>query len=193
MAEGQADSPLKRAELWLIAGMVVVLIYFFLKSVDDLVEDVNEFKADQLRESFVSALRAVHMAWIAQGQPSTLADEKVLKQEALKLNKQGWPIGAGAKPGEEESVEQGCLQVFQALLGDWLIGNSMAELSATVSNGQDRDTEPLINPQALGMQVLAVGTVCVYQFGDSKQDRFSLLYNTASGEVRATHHQREDN
>ena len=159
-----------RIELWLTLALICLLLVIFIRSSNSVNEQAEIVKADQLKTSFQSALRLLNTYWLAAGKPQQVVDFEKFGTGQLNLNQHGWPVAASGGSVSSQVTELGCQEVLSVLLKDAAIATAVPPI----------------------VRVLAVGSVCVYQFGDAHQDNFSLLYNADSGEVRMTRHQRKE-
>ncbi len=175
---GRLVQSLTRVELWMVIGLIALMVVVFFRSFSNTLNLVDEFKPEQMKSALQASLREVHITWLARGRPTGLEDELEVGQEPLQMNDQGWPIGVGRDLLTTEVSDRSCEDVFQALLTDYVAGQLPS---------QDVDLQPhdgAIVAKKMELRSLAVGTVCVYQIGFGQQTGYSLLYNTASGEVR---------
>mgnify|MGYP001041347993 CR=1 FL=1 len=172
-----------RFELWFAIILIAVLFVVFLRSFGGLVDQTESYKAEQVRDSFKSALRVLHTAWLTAGSPQLVSDFEGYGDGNLNLNDEGWPVAVTGVSYSSDVTEAGCKEVFFALLQD--LYTAPGEAGKT-----DQQQDSAVTSSRLSVNVLAFDTVCVYQIGDQQQDSFSILYNAASGEVRMTRHQR---
>ncbi|MBU6952854.1 hypothetical protein [Hahella sp. HN01] len=176
---GRWLSQFLRVEIWLIGALIAVLIAVFLRSMDNLVDNAGEVRAQQLKTAFLTSLRLAHTAWLANGGRSdsvelgTLAVGSDFSPEdfqeqgggVLRMNAQGWPVDVGdSYPIAAAMTDESCRRLYSTLL--------LRRSGATEAALQEK------------VEALAVGTVCAYQVGVQGKDFFSLLYNAESGEVR---------
>jgi len=160
-----------RFELWMVLALITVLIVLFLRSTQTLTTDAYNYRAKQLRSDFTTALRLLRSSWLVAGKPQQIINFTKYGAGNLNLNEEGWPVAVNGYSVSSQVTEEGCREVFTGLLQEVPYNAEQAAL-------------PL-------MRVLAVGTVCVYQFGNPQRDHFSILYNAASGEVRFSHQLRK--
>ena len=182
-ANGRSHKSL-RMELWFVVALIAVLVFVLLRSVTGFVEEAHTFKAEQVRDSFKGALRVLHTSWLAAGRPQLVMDFAGYGSGALNLNENGWPVAVSGLSNSSEVTETGCREVFTELLQD--VYADADQLQNQQLKGQQPSS--VINSAQPAINVLAVGTVCVYQIGNGQQDSFSILYNADSGEVRMTQH-----
>ena len=189
MARGNWLQALMRLEIWLMVGVISLLVVVFLRSMESTFDAVGKFKPEQIKAAMAGSLRDVHVAWLAKGRPVGVGSEIVLGGQLLRLNVEGWPIAVGAGPQVVQVTDVACSQLFAALLADNVPGELPLQ-PLTAPDSRVESNPGVVKAAHFSVNALAVGPVCVYQIGDEEQDRFSLLYNTDSGEVRTAFHSR---
>lgn len=163
-------------ELWFVLALITVLLAVFIRSTETLTQNAEMHRADQLRSNFTMALRLLRSSWVVAGRPQQVTDFKEYGAGNLNLNEEGWPVAVTGNSTSSQVTEDGCRELFSGLL------QSPLSIDSGGSDGAVGETQTPIT------RVLAVRTVCVYQFGNSRQDNYSLLYNADSGEVRMAGH-----
>ncbi len=191
MARGTWLQSLMRVEVWLMIGLIALLVVIFFRSMEDTFDAVEKFKPEQMKSAMKGSLRDLHVAWLAKGRPTGVGSELSFGGQLLRLNIEGWPVAVGAGPQVVEMTDQSCDQVFYALLADHVPGEINPQSATPEANVKNK--QGVIKAARIPVNALAVGTVCVYQIGNEKQERFSLLYNTTSGEVRLAFHTKTGN
>ncbi|OZG70851.1 hypothetical protein BTA51_23725 [Hahella sp. CCB-MM4] len=174
---GRLVQSLTRVELWMVIGLIALIVVVFFRSLNSTINLVEEFKPEQVKSALEASLREIHITWLARGRPVGAGGEIEIGQQRLNVNDQGWPVAVGGESAHAEMTDHSCEEIFYALLTDYVAGELIPKGNAAA---------PKVGVVARGLEIraLAVGTVCVYQIGIGRQVGFSLLYNTASGEVR---------
>ncbi|WP_020406368.1 hypothetical protein [Hahella ganghwensis] len=176
---GQLVRWLLRVELWLVIGLISLLLVVFFRSFNVTFSLIEEYKPEQVKTALEASLRDIHIVWLARGRPVGSGNEIPVGQQMMQMNGQGWPVGVGAGVPVSEITDQSCEDVYRALLTDHIPGELLPDQTGASSK------PGVVTAQGVQIRSLAVGTVCVYQIGIGQQASYSLLYNSASGEVRA--------
>ncbi|MFT6528700.1 MAG: hypothetical protein ACJAZB_000332 [Psychrosphaera sp.] len=102
------DSLMDRSFVRILVGVGVIACIFYVsvKSFQDIIGEVTEYKYGMLAERFSLSMDFARREWIIRGKPSSLTLEYFIDQQAIKdnvkkslllqINESGWPINVAS-------------------------------------------------------------------------------------------------